>query len=72
MAEFCKKCSIDLFGLDTKDFAGIAKRNEKAFVLCEGCGYIWVDHNGVRLESYYACTDCDPIKFPLCDKCLGC
>jgi hypothetical protein len=27
-----------------------------------------------KQSKYYddLCLDCDPIKFPLCDKCLGC
>lgn len=53
MADFCKQCSIELFGKDMHDFAGICKKGEMAAVLCEGCGYIWVDSNGKRLSEIY-------------------
>lgn len=50
MAEFCKDCSIVLFGHDTKDLAGIARPGHLAMVLCEGCGFIIVDEDGKRVE----------------------
>lgn len=51
MADFCKQCSIDVFGEDFGDMAGISKPEDtaKGFyagVLCEDCGYIQVDHLG--------------------------
>ncbi|NCB96657.1 MAG: hypothetical protein EOM35_09505 [Negativicutes bacterium] len=54
MAEFCKECSIDMWGRDMKDLAGLVTEQEVkeglgAVVICEGCGIIRVDHNGVRL-----------------------
>lgn len=56
MAEFCKQCSIDTFGADYGDFAGLITQNESdrglvAIVLCEGCGeMIYVDHEGSRVK----------------------
>jgi hypothetical protein len=50
MVDFCKDCSIEMWGKDTGDFADIAKPGENAFVLCEGCGYIWVDSEGQRIN----------------------
>lgn len=54
MADFCKQCSIDLFGEDFRDLAGIgAARGEELepgsgwIALCEGCGPTLVDDNGV-------------------------
>lgn len=38
MADFCKQCSIDMFGRDYGDLARIANKNGRAMVLCEGCG----------------------------------
>ena len=51
MAEFCKACSIELFGRDTGGLAGITtKKNEQqgraVIVICEGCGVIQVDNEG--------------------------
>jgi hypothetical protein len=51
MADFCKQCSIELFGKDYKDLKGFCtKKQNKAgkypVVLCEGCGGIQVDYDG--------------------------
>ena len=51
MADFCKQCSIALFGDDYRDLADIiwpsdTKLKNYAAVLCEGCGHTEVDHNG--------------------------
>lgn len=57
MADFCGECSIDTFGYDTRDMAGLteAENTEKGeFMaeLCEGCGaMVLVDHNGVRMTE---------------------
>ncbi len=56
MAEFCAECSEELFGKEfPSDFSGIL--SEEDFdegyvlpVLCEGCGYIEVDHLGNKIE----------------------
>ena len=51
MAEFCKQCSIEHFGQDFGDLAGLisdyeVERGLGACVICEGCGFIQVDHEG--------------------------
>lgn len=51
MADFCRQCSIDIFGEDTGDMAGIStieSTNQQMFalVLCEDCGPCQVDHEG--------------------------
>ena len=51
MADFCKQCSIEMFGTDTGDLAGLSTPVDTAagtfaIVLCEGCGSIAVDHEG--------------------------
>ena len=60
MAEFCKQCVEDVLGLpgDKNDFVGIqteetTKAGLFSVVICEGCGFIQVDHTG-RCVS----TDC--------------
>lgn len=56
MADFCKECSIETFGKDFGDFAGIIteeqfKSNNEYYELCEGCGYARIDHEGNRINS---------------------
>ena len=57
MADFCLECSKELFGEEVKsDFDGILSedQSQEGFVqpvLCEGCGYICVDHVGKKIES---------------------
>jgi len=51
MADFCKQCSIEMFGKDYGDFKGISSEEDTKndlypLVLCEGCGPIQVDHEG--------------------------
>ena len=51
MADFCKQCSIELFGKDFGDLANITTSEQwedevVAVVLCEGCGVIQVDPEG--------------------------
>ena len=51
MADFCSYCSIQLFGKDRRDLAGITtegnwKSDYAAWVLCEGCGPTQVDPDG--------------------------
>jgi hypothetical protein len=51
MADFCAQCSIDNFGDDFRDMAGISTESDTrvcrfAVVLCEDCGPCQVDHNG--------------------------
>lgn len=57
MADFCKECSIDLFGENFGDLANLGDGKELPpdhgwRALCEGCGcMILVDNEGKRLES---------------------
>lgn len=51
MADFCKQCSIVVFGEDFGDLAGITKPEDQAqdryaLVLCESCGATQVDVEG--------------------------
>lgn len=51
MADFCKQCSIDMFGEDYKGLAGLISEEDvkKGFLtiaLCEDCGPTYVDHTG--------------------------
>lgn len=52
MADFCVQCAGALFGPEyAKDLAGLieeekVKEGYRAAVLCEGCGFIYVDHTG--------------------------
>lgn len=38
MADFCKQCSIELFGSDMQDLAGLVPEGFFTCVMCEGCG----------------------------------
>jgi hypothetical protein len=51
MADFCQQCSVEVFGEDFRDLAGLITADEAAqglgaHVLCEGCGPAFVDHLG--------------------------
>ncbi len=46
MADFCKQCSIAIFGDDLRDMSDIATGDSIASVLCEGCGATYVDATG--------------------------
>ena len=57
MADFCKDCSIEVFGVDCEDFAGVTTKEQydggngsAMVVLCEGCGVIAVDPDGKRID----------------------
>lgn len=55
MADFCQQCSIEVFGEDMRDLAGLnpdASITDKAGVLCEGCGWIVVDNEGKCIDPY--------------------
>lgn len=47
MADYCKQCSINIFGKDHEDLKGIAKPHAAIGAICEGCGYTNVNHEGV-------------------------
>lgn len=56
MADFCKQCSINLFGEDSKDLAlGPLPPGYYWYVICEGCGFIQVDALG-------RCVTCHLLK----------
>jgi len=51
MADFCKQCSIRIFGKDFGDLKGITKKEDfekdlACIVICEGCVTIQVDPEG--------------------------
>jgi hypothetical protein len=54
MADFCKHCSIAIWGEDTKDLADLGPTADEIGrpwyypVLCEGCGSIMVNSKGER------------------------
>jgi hypothetical protein len=50
---FCKACSVDTFGKDFRDLAGQVPEDDVGTDLCEGCGAIFVNHDGDCLS-----TDC--------------
>ena len=56
MADFCKQCSMDLFGEDYFELAGLSTKEDTAeklypIVLCEGCGPCQVDHTGQCIST---------------------
>lgn len=60
MADFCKQCSIETFGKDFGDLAGITTEEDEnqglyAIVICEGCGVIQVDQHGSCISVGCAC-----------------
>ena len=57
MSDFCRDCSLLEFGEDFRELANISKQADTdlglfAFVLCEGCGPIYVDHTGTRVDFH--------------------
>ena len=60
MADFCRQCSLDHFGTDFKELAGITSSEDWAEgkavpVICEGCGFIQVDPDGNCASKDCAC-----------------
>ena len=61
MAQFCYQCTQDHFGDGNKnDFQNLSKRGDTdkglyVGVLCEGCGYTQVDHDGMCLHHRIDC-----------------
>ena len=56
MADFCKDCSISMFGKDHRDLADITAKESDAHglasvVICEGCGVIQVNSEGECLSD---------------------
>ncbi len=54
MADFCKECSEHIFGEDFGDMAGLCEEDECIFVLCEHCGPIMVNHEGINVRGGYS------------------
>jgi hypothetical protein len=55
MADFCKQCSAE-HGFDNRDLVGLSTPEDTArelfvLVLCEGCGWILVDHEGTCVSD---------------------
>ena len=51
MAEFCRQCSMEMFGTDFGDFFDMSteedtKEGTFPLVVCEGCGVVQVNHLG--------------------------
>jgi hypothetical protein len=47
MADFCRQCSIETFGQDFGDLAGLVMvPGSLALTICEGCGIVYVNHLG--------------------------
>jgi len=51
MADFCKACSERIFGEDFGDLKGLCKDDEMVQVICEGCGYIFVNSEGIKVKE---------------------
>lgn len=71
MADFCRDCSLAMFGFDSRDLAELlpaegysnVKGNESgALVLCECCGPIIVDINGRRFDGQELHPNCDCVE----------
>lgn len=59
MADFCKQCSIEIFGADYRELADLigaeaAAQGYATTVICEGCGHIQVNNDGECISE-----DCD-------------
>lgn len=68
MSAFCQECSIEMFGEDFGQLAGIAEPGGYAVVMCEGAmtkkckgGYIVVDEHGKKADDFYFCGQCQQI-----------
>lgn len=86
MADFCRQCSIELFGEDFRELANITevdkwKRGWAALVVCEECGPIQVDPDGNCISrdcaKYHGkCPTCGSKGFPPSslgfDRCTFC
>ena len=61
MADFCKQCSINTFGEDFGELAGITKEEwwrsgTACTAICEGCGPIQMDHEGNCVSQDCLCA----------------
>lgn len=51
MSDYCQQCSTYIFGEDMGDLSGLSSAEDTiaglfANVICEGCGFVQVDHEG--------------------------
>ena len=56
MADFCKQCSLEIFGEDYGELAGLqsiddANNSLYPVVMCEGCGVIQVTADGTCISD---------------------
>jgi hypothetical protein len=51
MADFCKQCSVEMFGEDFGDLANLCAEGQRAHVICEGCGFTVVDKDGICVSD---------------------
>ena len=51
MSDFCKTCSEEMFKQDYGDLSNLCKEGECAEVLCENCGWIFVNHLGEKVPD---------------------
>jgi len=58
MADFCKSCSIEMFGKDHGDLKNLGGKDAEPLqpgfgyqALCENCGPILVDEEGAKIET---------------------
>ena len=54
MADFCWDCTAYLFGEELapeNDMKDLCEEGESTFVLCEGCGGIEVNKDGIRIDE---------------------
>lgn len=54
MADFCKQCSIEIFGVDCEDLKEACGSDHKYYLetICEGCGNAIVDETGECYAKY--------------------
>lgn len=72
MADFCRDCSIAMFGRDFRDhaqlmpaenYSNVKGKEAGALVLCECCGPICVDINGRRIDGQSFHPECSCQEF---------
>ena len=51
MADFCKQCSLEVWGEDSKDLAELCDEDQLISVLCEGCGSTVVNSKGICISK---------------------
>jgi hypothetical protein len=68
MSSYCKECSEGLFGKDFGDLAGVAPKGGVANLLCERCGWIYVDETGKKVDVRNYLKIGDPVNETLLGK----